>query len=157
MLIRSLYFWLYINSDRQLIIEKNPRNISRHAFLNYSISAKQWRQIGWIESRNQTLARYHFFHPQYTLLESQADTIILQAFENAERRGYKNKNDLSEYAYYSLTIHPEFIDHDVISQVIKQNDNCPLIAQLKNITSSQWNKIKDDLNMNKIGKRNESV
>ncbi|AJA44850.1 uncharacterized protein DUF4123 [Frischella perrara] len=157
MLIRSLYFWLYINSDRQLIIEKNPRNISRHAFLNYSISEKQWRQIGWIESRNQTLARYHFFHPQYTLLESQADTIILQAFENAERRGYKNKNDLSEYAYYSLTIHPEFIDHDVISQVIKQNDNCPLIAQLKNITSSQWNKIKDDLNMNKIGKRNESV
>jgi len=157
MLIRSLYFWLYINSDRQLIIEKNPRNISRHAFLNYSISEKQWRQIGWIESRNQTLARYHFFHPQYTLLESQADTIILQAFENAERRGYKNKNDLSEYAYYSLTIHPEFIDHDVISQIIKQNDNCPLIAQLKNITSSQWNKIKDDLNMNKIGKRNESV
>ena len=157
MLIRSLYFWLYINSDRQLIIEKNPRNISRHAFLNYFISEKQWRQIGWIESRNQTLARYHFFHPQYTLLESQADTIILQAFENAERRGYKNKNDLSEYAYYSLTIQPEFIDHDVISQVIKQNDNCPLIAQLKNITSSQWNKIKDDLNMNKIGKRNESV
>ena len=81
----------------------------------------------------------------------------MKDFENAERRGYKNKNDLSEYAYYSLTIHPEFIDHDVISQVIKQNNNCPLVAQLKNITSSQWNKIKDDLNMNKTGGKNESV
>ena len=157
MLVKFIYFWLYLNSDKQLIIEKNPRNISRHTISNCIISEQQWRQIGWIESRNQTLARYHFFHPQYTILENQADKIILKAFEYAERRGYKNKNDLSEYAYYSLTIHPEFIDHDVISQVIKQNDNCPLIAQLKNITSSQWNKIKDDLNMNKIGKRNESV
>ena len=157
MLVKVLYFWLYINSDRQLIIEKNPRNISRHTIFNCIISEQQWRQIGWIESRNQTLARYHFFHPQYTILENQADTIILKAFENAEKRGYKNKNDLSEYAYYSLIIHPQFIDHDIISQVIKQNDNRSLVAQLKNVTSSQWNKVKDDLNMNKKGRKNESV
>ena len=155
MLVKFIYFWLYINSDRQLVIEKNTRHMSRHTNFNCIISQQQWRQIGWIESRNQTLARYHFFHPHYTISENQADAIIMKAFENAERRGYKNKNDLSEYAYYSLTIHPEFIDHDVISQVIKQNDNCPLVAQLKNITSSQWNKIKDDLNMNKTGGKNE--
>ncbi len=157
MLVKFLYFWLYINSDRQLIIEKNPRNISRYTIFNCIISEQQWKQIGWIESRNQTLARYHFFHPQYTILENEADIIILKAFENAEKRGYKNKNDLSEYAYYSLIIHPQFIDHDIISQVIKQNDNRSLVAQLKNVTSSQWNKVKDDLNMNKKGRKNESV
>ena len=135
MLVKFLYFWLYINSDRQLIIEKNPRNISRHTIFNCIISEQQWKQIGWIESRNQTLARYHFFHPQYTILENEADTIILKAFENAEKRGY----------------------HDIISQVIKQNDNRSLVAQLKNVTSSQWNKVKDDLNMNKKGRKNESV
>ncbi|OTP99691.1 hypothetical protein B5S43_08640, partial [Gilliamella apicola] len=60
-------------------------------------------------------------------------------------------------AYYSLIIHPQFIDHDIISQVIKQNDNRSLVAQLKNVTPSQWNKVKDDLNMNKKGRKNESV
>lgn len=150
-LLNPVHFWLYINSDGHLVTEKNHREVNKHLVSNLGIDSKQWQQINWIESRNQTLARYHFFHPQYYLTENQADSIIMQAFKNATYRGYFDKRDLSEYAYQSLVIHPEFIEHPIITNAIKQNSNQSLIRQLQNITPAQWEIVKNAVNTNREG------
>ena len=152
-LLNSVQFWLYINSDGHLIIKKNHREVREHLLGNLGIDSEQWRQINWIENRNQVLARYHFFYPQYHLVESEADTIIMQAFKSAIRKGYDDKRDLSEYAYQCLVIHPQFIEHPIITKAIKQNSNQSLIKQLQNITPTQWDIVKNAVNKNIEGNK----
>lgn len=146
MLLNPVNQWLFLNSDGHLMIEKNTRKPSKHFVKRLGIDEQQWQQINWIESRNQTLARYHLFNSQYVLSENEADIMIMQAFKLAESKGYSDKRDLSEFAYYSLTIHPEFIEHPIIDDVIKRNVNHSLIKQLKNISESQWKIVANDFN-----------
>jgi hypothetical protein len=150
-LFRAIRFWLYLNSDGHLMIEENPQNERNNLTGNLGLINQQWQQINWIESRNQTLARYHFFHPQYSLSEREADNIIMQSFQTAILKGYHDKQDLSEYAYRSLTIHPEFIEHPIIVEAIRQNRHQPLVKQLQVIPPTQWDIVADGCVINTKG------
>lgn len=145
LLVNPVNAWLYINSDGVLITEKNLRSPVKNLSYNLGIIDEQWQKLDFIESRNQTIARYHFFYPDYSLKEAQADIIIMQSFQDAIQRGYSDKHDLSEYAYYSLVIHPDFIQHPIIQNAIKNNKTSSLIRQLKNIDAAQWQIVKNDL------------
>ena len=77
----------------------------------------------------------------------------MQAFKSAIRKGYDDKRDLSEYAYQCLVIHPQFIEHPIITKAIKQNSNQSLIKQLQNITPTQWDIVKNAVNKNIEGNK----
>lgn len=147
-LLNPIHSWLYLNSDGYLIIEKNHRDERNNLIGDLGIIKQQWQQINWIESRNQTLARYHFFHPEYSLPESEADYIIMQSFQNATLKGYHDKRDLAEYAYRSLVIHPEFIEHPIVIGAINQHRHQSLIKQLQTITPAQWDMVADECIIN---------
>ncbi|OCG32940.1 hypothetical protein A9G34_05935 [Gilliamella sp. Choc4-2] len=147
-LLKPVHSWLYLNSDGHLIIEKNPLDERHNLIGNLGIIDQQWEQISWIESRNQTLARYHFFHPQYNLSEREADDIIMQSFQDATLKGYHDKRDLTEYAYRSLVIHPKFIKHPIIAEAIRRHRHQSLIKQLQTITPPQWDIVADECIIN---------
>ncbi|WP_392552175.1 DUF4123 domain-containing protein [Orbus wheelerorum] len=151
-LLNSVYYWLYLDGDGYLIIEKNERILRKQISNHLGISLQQWQAIAWIESRNQALARYRFFHPNLSFLaEKEADKIIFQAFLHASANGYSEKRDLSEYAYRCLAIHPNFIEHPIVKSTIKQNKTHSLINQLHNISQSQWDVIVNECRVNQTG------
>ncbi|WP_392561851.1 hypothetical protein RHO12_12120 [Orbus sturtevantii] len=151
-LLNSVYYWLYLDGDGELIIEKNHRALRKQLTNHLAINQQQWQDIARIESRNQALARYRFFHPDpSSLAEKAADKIIFAAFIQANAKGYSEKRDLAEYAYRCLAIHPNFIDHPIIKTMVKQNKTPSLIKQLHSISPLQWDVIADECRVNMTG------
>lgn len=151
-LLNPVNYWLYLDSDGCLVSEKNQRTLHKHLSNHLGINNQQWQMIDWIEHRNQVLARYHFFHSsEQHLPEKEVDPIVFEAFKNAKARGYSEKQDLSEYAYRSLVIHPNFMEHPIIKSINNKKNYHLLVDKLHDISQLQWDLIAKECGINQIG------
>jgi len=142
--LRPVLNWLYLNGDGQLKTIENHLNIKKHITPHLGIVSAQWAMIDDIVVRNHVLMRYRkSLITADRLPENQSDPIIWQALKMAKESGYKQLQDLIEYGYYSLTIHPRIMSHRrIINQIKNQSER--LKTTLARFSAQDWQKMKQD-------------
>ncbi|WP_392552171.1 hypothetical protein RHO14_12070 [Orbus wheelerorum] len=142
--LRPVSNWLYLNGDGQLKTIQNPNKIRKHITPQLAILSDQWAQIDDIVVRNQVLTRYRkSLITADRMQESECDKIIWQALKIAKELGYTQLQDLIEYCYYSLTIHPRIMSHTkIINQIKNQSER--LKTTLTRFSVQDWQEMKHD-------------
>lgn len=151
--LRPITNWLYINGDGQMEVLKNPQNVKKHITSDLALSNSQWSMTEDIVIRNRVLIRYRkSLLTAERMIESQCDKLIFGSIKQARDCGYTQQQDLIEYSYYSLYIHPQIMLHqEIIKQIHKTS--YPLKSILSKISSQKWQEMKQELE----GKNNDKM
>lgn len=138
-------YWLWLDGDGELVCEKNESRRRKHLGPQLGIVDEQWDEIYRIMTCNRALARYReerLHEPRHN--EAWCNEIIDRAIREALKLGYREDDDLEEFAYLALSISPEFFKHERVRRQLSQSSEGMLSNRLRGVSKPEWAQIKQD-------------
>jgi len=110
-----------------------------------AITAKQWNALERVGAVNRALSKLGM-HDAPSLLRN-AEVLCDLVLRGQQRHGIQRSDDLAAYAAMGWRIHPNFDEHELVLQLLRDEDDADLtvMERLARITPDQEQQIRDEL------------